>query len=397
MYVANLEGARKFFTEFFGATSNELYHNPRTGLRTYFLTFPDGGRLEIMNRPEVDVADNPVCRSGFIHLSFCLGSREEVDRMTSILSSHGYEVLLGPRVTGDGYYESCIKGFEGNLIELTDYKIIMNKEYIIFQENGLFGLKDNTGKIIISPQYMEMYDFSCGLSLVRNEQYQYAYIDITNKQVVPFAKYAWCDPQFICGFARVMSFDKIWAIKEEYVFSLKAFIGEKEEHLNLREMQKRNILDGLKYICVYSVEEFKQLTNCEKLFVKSSPNDYHLFFTYGTNIGCVAVSAIPQEPVIAIVCNSSGKIFPLLIEKKDIGKTSLPTFKPSQQKKNCPKTHYRKTSFWDYEDEKMNDVDNWSDPYGDEQAYYDGWSKDDVESGLSDAYEGDLDARWNND
>lgn len=120
MYVANLEGARKFFTEFFGATSNEQYHNPRTGLRTYFLTFPDGGRLEIMSRPEVAVADNPIYRSGFIHLSFCLGSREEVDRMTSLLSSQGYEVLSGPRVTGDGYYESCIKGFEGNLIELTE-------------------------------------------------------------------------------------------------------------------------------------------------------------------------------------------------------------------------------------------------------------------------------------
>ena len=120
MYVANLEGARKFFTEFFAATSNEQYHNPRTGLRTYFLTFPDGGRLEIMSRPEVSVVDNPVYRSGFIHLSFCLGSREEVDRMTSLLSSQGYEVLSGPRVTGDGYYESCIKGFEGNLIELTE-------------------------------------------------------------------------------------------------------------------------------------------------------------------------------------------------------------------------------------------------------------------------------------
>ena len=120
MYVANLEGARKFFMEFFDATSNAQYHNPRTGLRTYFLTFPDGGRLEIMSRPEVSVADNPVYRSGFIHLSFCLGSREEVDRMTSLLSSQGYEVLSGPRVTGDGYYESCIKGFEGNLIELTE-------------------------------------------------------------------------------------------------------------------------------------------------------------------------------------------------------------------------------------------------------------------------------------
>lgn len=33
----------------------------------------------------------------------------------------------------------------------------------------------------------------------------------------------------------------------------------------------------------------------------------------------------------------------------------------------------------------------------DEKTYYDGWNRDDVESGLADAYEGDLDARWNND
>ena len=31
--------------------------------------------------------------------------------------------------------------------------------------------------------------------------------------------------------------------------------------------------------------------------------------------------------------------------------------------------------------------DSWSDPYGDERAYYDGWSREDVESGLADAYE----------
>jgi len=40
----------------------------------------------------------------------------------------------------------------------------------------------------------------------------------------------------------------------------------------------------------------------------------------------------------------------------------------------------------------MNDVDNWSDPYGCEEEYYGGWSREDVESGLADAYEGDLDA-----
>lgn len=35
--------------------------------------------------------------------------------------------------------------------------------------------------------------------------------------------------------------------------------------------------------------------------------------------------------------------------------------------------------------------------YGDEQAYYDGWNREEVENGLYDAYEGDIDARWNND
>lgn len=41
----------------------------------------------------------------------------------------------------------------------------------------------------------------------------------------------------------------------------------------------------------------------------------------------------------------------------------------------------------------MNDYDNWSDPYGDEQMYFDGWNRNDVESGLADAYETDLSTR----
>lgn len=56
-------------------------------------------------------------------------------------------------------------------------------------------------------------------------------------------------------------------------------------------------------------------------------------------------------------------------------------------KKIISRTTSHKTSFWQYESEKMNDTDNWSDPYGDEQGYYGGWSREDVESGLADAYE----------
>ena len=35
------------------------------------------------------------------------------------LKKDGYEVISGPRTTGDGYYESCILDPEGNQIEIT--------------------------------------------------------------------------------------------------------------------------------------------------------------------------------------------------------------------------------------------------------------------------------------
>ena len=43
----------------------------------------------------------------------------------------------------------------------------MDKSYIIFQENGLFGVKNRIGEVVIQPQYLEMQPFNCGLSLVK--------------------------------------------------------------------------------------------------------------------------------------------------------------------------------------------------------------------------------------
>ena len=60
-----------------------------------------------------------VYRQGFIHLSFSVGSEQSVDNLTKILEKDGYQVLSGPRITGDGYYESCIEGPEKILIEIT--------------------------------------------------------------------------------------------------------------------------------------------------------------------------------------------------------------------------------------------------------------------------------------
>lgn len=119
MYVNDLEGARKFFEKYMGAISNNLYYNEKTGFKSYFLTFGDGARLEIMNKPGMDDASKSLQRTGFIHIAFSVGSREKVDLLTAQMKKDGYHVISGPRTTGDGYYESCIVAIEGNQIEIT--------------------------------------------------------------------------------------------------------------------------------------------------------------------------------------------------------------------------------------------------------------------------------------
>ena len=119
LYVNDLEGARKFFIKYLGAKSNEGYHNPRTDFRSYFLSFEDGARLEIMQRPEMVNLPKEAARTGYAHIAFSVGSREKVDALTAELKADGYDVVSGPRITGDGYYESCIVAVEGNQIEIT--------------------------------------------------------------------------------------------------------------------------------------------------------------------------------------------------------------------------------------------------------------------------------------
>ena len=120
MYVNDLEAAKDFFMKYFGAVSNEVYHNKTTDFRSYFLGFDDGARLELMKKPQMDDAEKTLNRTGYIHIAFSLGSKEAVDELTERLKNDGYQVISGPRTTGDGYYESCIVGIEGNQIEITE-------------------------------------------------------------------------------------------------------------------------------------------------------------------------------------------------------------------------------------------------------------------------------------
>ena len=120
MYVNDLESTRDFFIKYFNAKSNNGYHNKSTGFRSYFLSFDSGARLEIMNKHELKDDEKSLLRTGFIHIAFSLGNKSAVDELVEKLKADGYDIISGPRVTGDGYYESCIIGIEGNQIELTE-------------------------------------------------------------------------------------------------------------------------------------------------------------------------------------------------------------------------------------------------------------------------------------
>lgn len=119
LYVNDLEAARDFFVRYLGGRPNSGYHNPRTGFRSFFLSFDGGARLEIMQKPGMTDEPKELNRTGYAHLAFSVGSQENVDALTARLREDGFPVISGPRTTGDGYYESCVLAIEDNQIEIT--------------------------------------------------------------------------------------------------------------------------------------------------------------------------------------------------------------------------------------------------------------------------------------
>ncbi len=121
IWTPDLERLRQFYETYFSGQANAKYVNPRKQFESYFITFADGARLELMNGPSVPSSKNDSTQqfTGYIHLAFSVGSREAVDALTDRLRADGYLILDGPRTTGDGYYESTVLDPDGNRIELT--------------------------------------------------------------------------------------------------------------------------------------------------------------------------------------------------------------------------------------------------------------------------------------
>ena len=121
IWTRNIERMREFYVAMLNGRSGPLYQNPRTGFRSYFVSFGEGARLELMSRPATRTPGDPGAElPGYAHVAFRVGGREAVDLLVARLEAQGAAVVGRPRRTGDGYYEAVIEDPEGNRIELVE-------------------------------------------------------------------------------------------------------------------------------------------------------------------------------------------------------------------------------------------------------------------------------------
>jgi len=118
IWVKDIDKVCEFYRKYFGGAVQPIYHNPAKKFTSRFITFEDGARLEIMHSLDIESLSTSE-HLGYAHVSFSVGSKEEVDRLTQQMSNDGIQVVGQPRTTGDGYYESVVLDPEGNRIEIT--------------------------------------------------------------------------------------------------------------------------------------------------------------------------------------------------------------------------------------------------------------------------------------
>jgi lactoylglutathione lyase len=118
LWTNDLERLRSFYISFFEANSGPKYRNEKKEFESYFLSFANSTRIEIMSIPQLSSPVENQIIVGISHFAFRVSSRENVELLTQKIKDAGYPVLSEPRITGDGYYESVILDPDNNRIEI---------------------------------------------------------------------------------------------------------------------------------------------------------------------------------------------------------------------------------------------------------------------------------------
>ncbi len=122
IWTNQLEALKNFYVKYFDGVPDKKYINHKCGFSSYFITFNEGARLEIMQMSKVPENKNDTIHQqhlGIIHLAFGLETPAAVDRKAEEFKRAGFTIIKGPRKTGDGYYEFGTLDPDNNRLEIT--------------------------------------------------------------------------------------------------------------------------------------------------------------------------------------------------------------------------------------------------------------------------------------
>ena len=120
VWTRDLGTLAAFYVRYFGGTTGSGYESRKEDgtLRTMFVSFGSGARLELMSFDTVTDGNAAYPAEGLAHVAFGVGDMAAVDALAQRLEADGYDILSPPRTTGDGYYEACVGDPDGNRVEI---------------------------------------------------------------------------------------------------------------------------------------------------------------------------------------------------------------------------------------------------------------------------------------
>ena len=121
IYTHQLERLKNFYIRYFEGEVSEKYEDKQKKLNSYFISFENGARIELMQREGIPENKNDTVfqqHRGIIHIAFQLSTMQQVKEKAEKIKADGYPILSGPRKTGDGYYKFETLDPDNNRLEV---------------------------------------------------------------------------------------------------------------------------------------------------------------------------------------------------------------------------------------------------------------------------------------
>ena len=115
LMVKDLEKAKAFFEDYFGATVHAEYEEDN-GYKSYIMKFDENPKIELMTKPEIVDVKKDRNDAGYIHICIKVDSKEKFDEILNKTKASGYEILYEPDTVGGSEFRAIM--LEDNIIEV---------------------------------------------------------------------------------------------------------------------------------------------------------------------------------------------------------------------------------------------------------------------------------------